>query len=340
MADLRGGDLMSLLNPTIDAAGVRNRRRVPAPIALLLFVAAALVVPLSTAPFMTTSSSSAGGGIVPSALALAEIPSEYLALYQRAALTCPGLSWSVLASIGSIESGHGRNNGPSSAGALGPMQFMPATWAAYGVDGNGDGVANISDPNDAIFGAARYLCANGAGNPATLRDALFRYNHSLAYVEMVIAKAAAYAAIAASVASPDAAALLGNPNVAMSGAVRADLEAGIIDARVVAILNDLASRHTLAIVVFKTGHSPFIAGTSTYSNHYFGRAVDISKVDGMAVTPSNASARAAVLEVLSIPTNSPLYPSETGHPWGDLAALPGSFTNAAHQDHIHIGWDG
>jgi Transglycosylase SLT domain len=316
-------------------------RRIPAPVVPLVLAVVAVMAPIATAPFMTPATSAAGGGgsVGPSALALAEIPAEYLALYQRAALTCPGMSWSVLAAIGSIESGHGRNNGPSSAGALGPMQFLPSTWAAYGVDGSGDGVANISDPNDAIFGAAKYLCANGAGNPTSLRDAIFRYNHSLAYVEMVVAKAAAYAALAASVASPDAAALLANPNVAMSGAVRADLQAGIIDGRVVAILNDLASRHTLSIVVFKTGHSPFIAGTTTYSNHFFGRAVDISKVDGQAVTPSNAAARAAVLEVLSIPTDSPLYPSETGHPWADLADLPGSFTNAAHQDHIHIGWD-
>lgn len=316
-----------------------RRRRFSTPVALVAFAFAAILVPIASGPFMASSALPSATGIGPSALALAEIPSEYLALYQRAALTCPGLSWSVLAAIGSIESGHGRNNGPSSAGALGPMQFMPRTWEAYGVDGGGDGVANIWDPADAIFGAAGYLCANGAGDPAHLRDAIWRYNHSQIYVETVLAKAAAYAAYVESAASPDAAALLANPNVAMTGAVRADLAAGIIDARVIAILNDLASRHTLSIVVFKTGHSPFIAGTTTYSNHFFGRAVDISKVDGVAVSPSNAAARAAVLEILSIPVESPLYPSETGHPWGDLAGLPGSFTNAAHMDHIHVGWD-
>ncbi|MGL5828959.1 MAG: lytic murein transglycosylase, partial [Angustibacter sp.] len=67
-------------------------------------------------------------------------PGDYFALYQAAALTCPGMDWTLLAAVGQVESGHGRNVGPSSAGAVGPMQFMPRTFAAYGVDGNRDGV--------------------------------------------------------------------------------------------------------------------------------------------------------------------------------------------------------
>src|SRR5690606_29549350 len=90
-------------------------------------------------------------------------PDSYLELYRRSAELCPGLSWTVLAAIGQIESGHGRNNGPSSAGALGPMQFMPATWKAYGVDGDGDGETDIWSAYDAVPSAANYLCANGAG---------------------------------------------------------------------------------------------------------------------------------------------------------------------------------
>jgi murein DD-endopeptidase MepM/ murein hydrolase activator NlpD len=78
------------------------------------------------------------------------------------------------------------------AGAQGPMQFLPATWAAYGVDGDGDGVANIYDPVDAIWGAARMLCANGAGNPDTVRAAVFSYNHADSYVQQVMAVAATY----------------------------------------------------------------------------------------------------------------------------------------------------
>jgi hypothetical protein len=115
------------------------------------------------------------------------IPADYHRLYVSAAGTCPGLPWQVLAAVGQVESGHGRHNGPSSAGALGPMQFMPATFSAYAVDGDGDGDVEIADPADAIFSAARYLCASGAGDgPAGVRRALYAYNHAQWYVELVL----------------------------------------------------------------------------------------------------------------------------------------------------------
>jgi membrane-bound lytic murein transglycosylase B len=112
---------------------------------------------------------------------------QYLDLYKAAATTCPGLPWTVLAAIGQVETGHGRNTNVSSAGAMGPMQFEPATFERYAVDGDGDGIANIVDPADAIYSAAHYLCANGAGaGPAALSRAIFHYNHAGWYVEMVL----------------------------------------------------------------------------------------------------------------------------------------------------------
>lgn len=119
---------------------------------------------------------------------------DYLALYKSAATTCHGLSWTVLAAIGQVESGHGRNPSTSSAGAMGPMQFEPSTFAAYAVDGNGDGVTSIMDPADSIFTAAHYLCANGAGGgPSALSAAIYRYNHAGWYVAMVLKLASLYA---------------------------------------------------------------------------------------------------------------------------------------------------
>jgi Transglycosylase SLT domain len=122
-------------------------------------------------------------------------PANYLNLFKAsAAQYCPGLSWTVLAAIGQIESGDGANDGPSSAGALGPMQFMPATWAEWGIDGFGQtGAPDIMNPLDAVPSAARLLCAAGAGNPATLSQAIFAYNHANWYVAEVLALANEYA---------------------------------------------------------------------------------------------------------------------------------------------------
>jgi hypothetical protein len=122
-------------------------------------------------------------------------PANYLNLFKAsAAKYCPGMSWTVLAAIGQIESGDGANNGPSSAGALGPMQFMPGTWAEWGINGFGPpGPPDIMNPLDAIPSAARMLCAAGAGNPATLRGAIFAYNHATWYVDEVLALAGEYA---------------------------------------------------------------------------------------------------------------------------------------------------
>jgi membrane-bound lytic murein transglycosylase B len=115
------------------------------------------------------------------------IPAAYLILYRAAALTCPGLPWVVLAAIGQVETGHGSNMSSSSAGAQGPMQFLPGTFAAYAVDGNGDGVKDIHNPADSIFTAAAYLCANHGGrNAAGTRAAIYRYNHANWYVELVL----------------------------------------------------------------------------------------------------------------------------------------------------------
>ncbi|MGH7765476.1 MAG: transglycosylase SLT domain-containing protein [Candidatus Dormibacteraceae bacterium] len=95
-----------------------------------------------------------------------------------------GVDASYLAAINFIESNFGRVNGPSSAGAIGPMQFEPGTWIEYGQGGN------ISDPHDAILAAARLLVHNGA--PYDMRNAIYHYNLDYNYVDSVQSFARAY----------------------------------------------------------------------------------------------------------------------------------------------------
>jgi hypothetical protein len=110
---------------------------------------------------------------------------QLLADYQRTQATT-GVPWTVLAAINLVETRMGRIVGPSSAGAQGPMQFLPSTWAEYGAGGD------IHDPGDAIAAAGRFLRANGAARD--LSAALYRYNPSTHYVRGVLAYAAAMAA--------------------------------------------------------------------------------------------------------------------------------------------------
>ncbi|HET8895130.1 MAG TPA: lytic transglycosylase domain-containing protein [Gaiellaceae bacterium] len=101
-----------------------------------------------------------------------------------------GVPWQVLAAINKVESNDGLNLGPSTAGAIGWMQFMPKTWGYYGVDANSDGFANPNDPQDAIVSAARYLAAYGAR--WNLPQAIYAYNHAWWYVDEVLWLAHSY----------------------------------------------------------------------------------------------------------------------------------------------------
>ena len=105
-------------------------------------------------------------------------PAGRLLTFYREAQRRFGVPWEVLAAVHFVETRFGRMRSQSSAGAQGPMQFLPATWRAYGLDGD------IHDPRDAILAAANYLRASGA--PRRMWRALYAYNHSPLYVEAVL----------------------------------------------------------------------------------------------------------------------------------------------------------
>ena len=108
-------------------------------------------------------------------------PADRLLGHYREAERRFGVPWHVLAAVNFVETAFGKVRSRSTAGAQGPMQFLPATWRAYGLGGD------VHDPHDAILGAANMLRANGA--PGDLRRALFAYNHSTRYVTAVLAYA-------------------------------------------------------------------------------------------------------------------------------------------------------
>ncbi len=339
---------------------------------LLLVV---LASPLALAGVVMALAETGTRGGAPSEAALADIPASALAAYQDAvAARCPGLSWAVLAAVGKIESDHGRISPPPILGprldgagavaaiadsdggrldadpvwdrAVGPMQFLPSTWARYGVDGDGDGVADPHNIVDAAHSAAAYLCANGASDPQRVREALYAYNHSWDYVERVLAQADAYTAAPSleglQVADPPTiAAVLNNPRLVIYAEGRADIAAGLIDHRVLQLLQTLSQRYTLHVSSLRSGHSRCVGGgdypACSVSNHWHGRAADFFRVNGQPVNAANPEARAIVAWLATL--QGPLRPDEVGSPWPEFEALSGHFSDSAHRGHVHFGWD-
>jgi cell wall-associated NlpC family hydrolase len=159
-----------------------------------------LLVTAGPAPAAAKAPAPTGLAGTATALARQDIPPDYLIWYMDAAQTCPGLPWSVLAGIGTVESDNGQSDlpgvysGANFAGAEGPMQFEPATFAEYAT--GPDRPLSPYDPADAIYTAAAMLCASGArgGTDTGIENAVFAYNHAQWYVTEVMSWAAKYAA--------------------------------------------------------------------------------------------------------------------------------------------------
>jgi hypothetical protein len=154
------------------------------------------------------------GGLTVSTQALDlfyQVPPFLLPIYQAAAVQY-GVPWEVLAAINEVETDYGNDLSVSTAGAIGWMQFMPSTWLQYGVDALDAGYADPYNPVDAIFAAGRYLAAAGASQ--NLRNAIFAYNHSEAYVESVLLRARLLASYPPSVIATLTGLVEGSPPVA------------------------------------------------------------------------------------------------------------------------------
>jgi murein DD-endopeptidase MepM/ murein hydrolase activator NlpD len=173
--------------------------------AALLALACAGAAGADTFQVMPTDAAPTASATVPNEQGALVLPLQFLtpptapeqldfaqlqALWERAGAQY-GIPWTVLAAINRIESNFGQNMGPSSAGAIGWMQFMPDTWLRWGTDGNGDGVSDPWNAEDAVYAAARYLAA--AGGQTDIPRAVFAYNHAQWYVDEVLQVAQAFA---------------------------------------------------------------------------------------------------------------------------------------------------
>lgn len=248
-------------------------------------------------------------------------PLFLLPIYEAAAVQY-GVPWQVLAAINEVESAWGRNQGPSSAGAVGWMQFLPSTWRTFGVDANGDGDTNPADPVDAIFSAAYYLSESGA--EGDLGRAIFAYNRSNRYVDQVVQRAIELGSIPdellttltekgrgeadaikratgskglldpeAKITSVGRAMLLGdkrlrkhilgNDNIDIYECGREDVAAGIVGRRVLVMLQYLAARGLRPTVTsLRCGHG-YYTKSGNVSQHSSGNAVDIAAINGTSL---------------------------------------------------------
>jgi hypothetical protein len=259
-----------------------------------------------------------------------DIPVEMGGLYERAAERF-GIPWPLLAAVGRVECGHGRDprcSRPNEAGAEGPMQFLSATFARWSW-ASGRPEPSPYDADDAVYAAAAKLAADRAATDPSA--ALFSYNHSAAYVADVESWALRYGW-----EPPDpsllAADVLVHPRLGLRPEAEADVAAGRVDPRVLRLLLVAATSHRLSSVgPIATGHPYLVAGTGRPSNHAFGRAVDVPVVDGRPVSKDNAAA----LDVVSLVGGDV---EELGSPWPHPLDGPRTF-DEGHADHLHFGWD-
>lgn len=277
--------------------------------------------------------SSGAANSSPSSLALQMIPPDMLRLYQAAGAKY-GLEWEYLAAIGQVETHHGTLQGKcatSSAGARGPMQFMPDTWKGYGNGGN------ICDPRDAVFAAARKLKADGA--PKNWRRALYAYNPAWWYVARVQNWAARYRGPLAGGLTAGAAGVGGGHTQTLTGRERSWLapvpgSRAVCDRRIVADVAWLLRRYRMTPDdCYSPGHRPG-------GQHPRGVAVDLRPGPGGSWALVERAARdfgwrpscanpSGCEGVVSAPFRVILWNGYPGH---------GDPSHVRNYPHLHLSW--
>jgi hypothetical protein len=276
----------------------------------------------------------------------AVIPRFLVKLYKQAGKRYD-IPWPILAAINEIETDFGRNVAVSSAGAVGWMQFMPATWRTYGLDADNNGKKDPNNPRDAIFAAARYLHAAGA--PHNMRRAVFAYNHAGWYVDSVLLRAERIATQQGE-RSKDLWRLfetagrrlekqvLSDPRISLYECGREDIEAHRIDRRVLILLRFLAwSGLHPTVSSLECGHG-YYTKSGNVSHHSSGNAVDISAINGIPIMGHQGSgsvAEATIRELLTL--RGAMRPDQIISLM-TFERADNTFAMSDHADHIHVGF--
>jgi hypothetical protein len=272
-----------------------------------------------------------------------QVPKAYLAAFEHAAsrydLGARGV-W-ALAGVARLESNFGRGMNNRQLRRSGPLGLDGREWREFAVDGDGDGRVRRASVADSAATLARLIWSHGG-----LRAGLFAHNQASWYVEGVIREAhrmrgdchtipESYRVVLPEVSSGP----IDWENVLLSNALeRLDLDRGAVDPRVVGLIAAISQRHTIVISALRSDHS-MLTAEGNVSNHYFGRAMDIAAVDGVACIDTAPDAPCATLgRTLSL-LPSGARPTELIYCF-DLDGPGPAFRRADHCDHLHVGFDG
>jgi hypothetical protein len=271
------------------------------------------------------------------------IPSSYIEAFERAAGRYDlgrGGVW-ALAAVARLESNFGRNLSGSEMRRTGALGIDAAEWSRYAVDGDGDGRIRPASIDDSAATLARLIWSRG-----DLRAGLFTHNQATWYVQEVLHQAdlmqghCKVTTVAWPILVPET---TGAPinwgNLTLSNELeKRDLDTGAIDPRIVGLIGAITQRHTVTISALRSDHS-MLTVEGSVSNHYFGRAMDISVVDGVSCTDTAPSAPCAVLGRSLALLPAPAHPTELIYCF-DLDGPGPAFARADHCDHLHVGFDG
>jgi soluble lytic murein transglycosylase-like protein len=273
-----------------------------------------------------------------------QIPEQYMRAFEDAAgryeLDRSGV-W-ALAAVARVESNFGKGMSAHDLESRGPLGITEDNWNRYAVDGDGNGKVKRSSPADSAATLARMIWAAG-----DLRAGLFQHNHAEWYVEAVLQDAEAMKGtcqvktVAYSVALPGPTnAPINWRNVELSNSLEmVDLQSGAIDPRIINLIGAISQQHTITISSLRSDHSK-LTSSGNVSNHYYGRAMDISAIDGVPCTNVTPDGPCGTLarQLGALPPGQ--EPTELIYCWDpDGPANPNGFAQADHCDHIHVGFD-